>query len=179
MEDAYYRWMIRNLNDEYLEMNYQKLLEKLYGTDFFWELEYDGNRAADGLYLRKLFLEDSGLEEGFSGVRKIDRNAPCSVLEMMVALAKKTEHDIMYNPNFGDRTGTWFWLMLGNLHLDRYDDYGYFDENVETILDVFMHHRYEPDGYGGMFPNYETERDLRKTDIWWQMNAYLEANYPM
>lgn len=177
MDDAYYRWLVQFLGDEYLEMNYQKLLYKLYATDFYWELEYDGNRATDGLYLRTLFTEEM---RGNLGVSKIVTGAPCSVLEMLLALAKKTEHDIMYNPFYGDRTCKWFWVMLENLGLDIYDDYGYFEESVDRILYVFMHHLYASDGSGGgMFPNKFVERDLRKTDIWWQLNAFLEKNYPV
>jgi hypothetical protein len=177
MDDAYYRWLVQFLGDEYLEMNYQKLLYKLYATDFYWELEYDGNRATDGLYLRTLFTEEM---RGNLGVSKIVTGAQCSVLEMLIALAKKTEHDIMYNPFYGDRTCKWFWVMLENLGLDIYDDYGYFEESVDRILYVFMHHLYASDGSGGgMFPNKFVERDLRKTDIWWQLNAFLEKNYPV
>lgn len=177
MEDIYYRWLVQILRDDYLATNYQKLLWKLYQTNFYWELEYDGNRAADGKYLRMLFEDETGVR---FGVRKIDEDQPCSVLEMMVALARKTEHDIMFNPDYGDRTGKWFWVMMENLGLDTYDDYGYFEENVDRILYVFMHHLYAPNGEeGGMFPNEYVERDLRKTDIWWQINAYLEKNYPM
>ena len=176
MEDAYYRWLIQSLQDDYLASNYQKLLSKLYNTDFFWELEYDGNRAADGVYLREVFAEETGIRHG---VKKIDSGAPCSMLEMMIALARKTEHDIMFNPMYGDRTGQWFWVMIENLGLDTYDDYGFFGEKVDQILYVFMHHLYAPDGYGGMFPNKFIERDLRKTDLWWQINAFLEKNYPM
>lgn len=177
MDDAYYRWLLHFLGDEYLEMNYQKLLYKLYTTDFYWELEYDGNRAADGVYLRTLFMDEKGAD---CGVKKIVENAPCSVLEMLIALAKKTEHDIMYNPYYGDRTCKWFWVMLENLGLDAYDDYGYFEDSVDRILYIFMHHLYAPNGNaGGMFPNNSVEVDLRKTDIWWQLNSFLEKNYPI
>ena len=176
MEDAYYRWLIELLDDQYLKMNYQNLLWKLYATDFYWELEYDGNRAADGVYLRRLFVEETGSGHG---ARKIDENTPCSVLEMLIALARKTEHDIMHDPVYGDRTCKWFWVMLENLGLDVYDDYGYFEDNVDKILYIFMHHLYLPDGNGGLFPSGQIERDLRKTDIWWQLNAFLEKNYPI
>ena len=177
MEDTYYRWLIHILQDDYLVNNYQRLLWKLYTTDFFWELAYDENRAADGVYLRTIFEEETGIK---FGVKKIDINAPCSMLEMMIALARKTEHDIMFNPDYGDRTGKWFWVMIENLGLDAYDDHWFFEENVDLILHVFMHHLYAPDGVnGGMFPNICVERDVRKTDLWWQINAYLEKNYPM
>lgn len=177
MDEAYYRWLVQLLEDEYLKMNYQKLMWKLYTTDFYWELDYDGNRAADGLYLRTLFIEE--LRSPFAS-KKIVENAPCSVLEMMIALARKAEHDIMYNPMYGDRTDKWFWVMLENLGIDAYDDYGYFEEEVDRILYVFMHHLYAPNGCGGgMFPQKQVERDLRKTDIWWQINSFLEKNYPI
>lgn len=175
MPEAYYCWLVGLLGNDYLLNNYQKLLWKLYLTEFYWELDYDSNRAADGLYLRKLFEREHGL--AMDG--RILGNENCSVLEMMIALARDAENEIMHDPDLGDRTGEWFWVMIQNLGLDSFDDYGFFGEEVDRILYIFMHHLYAPDGYGGAFPCFGIERDMRKTDLWWQMNAYLEEHYPV
>ena len=169
MPDAYFNWLTGFIGSEYLEGNYQKLLWKLYTTDFIYELEFDGNRAEDGLNLRRIFTRETGFES---------RTGACSMLEMLAALARKGEDDIMYDPRCGDRTGYWFWVMLTNLGLDRYDDWAYNEHNVDVILDVFLHRKYAPDGNGGAFPCYGIERDLRKTDLWYQMNVYFRENFP-
>lgn len=171
MPDAYYRWLVGLIGDGYIEVNYQKLLWKLFTTEFIYELDFDENRAADGLFLRKIYTRETGDHA---------KNGPCSMLEMMVALARDAEDDIMHDPDFGDRTGQWFLMMMENLGLDIYDDYYYFEGRVNIILDTFMHHKYAPNGSsGGMFPVQNCARDMRKTDLWWQLNNYFEENFPV
>ena len=173
MEDAYYSWLVGLIGDNYVSTNYQKLLWKLYVTDYIWELDFDRNRAADGLYLRHEFENKTSIKI-FSLLHK-----NCSILEMMVALARRAEHDIMYDPDYGDRSSVWFWTMLQNLGLDIYDDWHWFENEVDKILDVFLHRRYEKSGAGSAFPTRFCSQDLTKTDLWMQMNAYLEEHYPM
>lgn len=175
MNDAYFHWLIGLIGDEYIERNYQRLLWKLYSTDYIWELDYDRNRAADGLFLRNIFAREC---DNFVISGQDDKR--CSMLELLIALARKAEDDIMHNPDFGDRTGYWFWTMIQNLGLDIYDDDYFFESEVDRILDVFIHHRYAQNGSsGGAFPVRTKTRDLRKTDLWWQMNSYLEENFPV
>ncbi len=175
MNDAYFRWLIELIGDKYIEGNYQKLLWKLYSTDYIWELDYDRNRAADGLFLRHIYARSTGFLVNFD-----IENRPCTMLEMMIALARKAEDDIMHDPDFGDRTGYWFWTIIQNLGLDIYDDSYFFESEIDRILDVFLHHRYAKNGSsGGAFPVKTKTRDLRKTDLWWQMNSYLEENFPI
>lgn len=171
MEDSYFCWLEGLIGDSYIVTNYQKLLWKLFVTDYIWELDYDRNRAADGLYLRREFTSQTGLT--------IVSERQCSILEMLIALARRAEDDIMHDPNYGDRSGLWFWTMMQNLGLDIYDDWHWFEDEVNKILDVFMHRRYERNGAGGAFPVRAASRDLRNTDLWWQMNAYLEEHYPV
>lgn len=171
MTDPYYNWLIGLIGDDYIRRNYQKLLWKLYATQYIWELDYDRNRAQDGVYLRSIFRTETGLIT--------DENKPCSVLEMFVALARRAENDIMHDPDFGDRSGKWFWIMMQNLGLDVYDDYHYFDNEVDRILDIFVHRRYGNTGVGGAFRMQNPVHDLRKNDLWWQMNTYLEQNFPI
>ena len=178
MPDAYFQWLKELIGDGYIEGQYQKLLWKLYSTPFYYELDYDRNRAVDGLDLRrKYFTRIACMPEPMMSNGEM---YPCSVLEMMIALARRAEDNLTYDPDLGDSTGRWFWIMMENLGLDVYDDYGYFEENVSAILNVFMHHLYASDGcQGGPFPCPGVERDLRKTDLWWQMGAYFKQHYPV
>ena len=174
MYDAYFCWLVGLIGDDYIQKNYQKLLWKLFTTDYIWELVYDKNRASDGLLLRNDFSSESGEMLSLDLYRK-----PCSVLEMMVALARGAEDSIMHDPIFGDRTCTWFWSILQNLGLDVFDDYNWYEEEVDRILFIFLHRRYERDGSGGAFPIYKPAVDIRNKDLWWQMNAYLEEKFPI
>ena len=178
MPDTYFCWLTGLVGDGYIEGNYQKLLWKLYSTPFYYELDYDRNRAADGVNLRKIYQREFRIL--LPEVNTLDQEYQCSVLEMMIALARKAEDDIMHDPSIGDRTGHWFWVMLENLGLDIYDDVSYSEKSVERILYVFMHHQYAPNGgAGGMFSVRKSCRDMRKTDLWWQLNAYFEENFPV
>ena len=174
MHDAYFCWLVGLIGDDYIQKNYQKLLWKLFVTDYVWELIYDKNRAADGLLLRKEYSEETGCHTDI-----LLRSKPCSVLEMIVALAKGAEDSIMHDPIFGDRTRTWFWSILQNLGLDVYDDYNWYEQEVDRILFIFLHRRYESNGSGGAFPMRQKAIDIRSKDLWWQMNAYLEERFPI
>lgn len=171
MREEYFEWLVDLLQDDYLRDNYQKLLWKLFTTEFTWIVDYDSNRAKDGIYLRYLFSRD--IDEDF------DMNIGCTVLEMMVALARRCEDDIMYDPDIGDRTGYWFWTMIQNLTLDIYDDYMYDERAVEYILEVVLERKYARNGHGGLFPCDKNGTDFRKMDLWWQLNTYLNEEFPV
>lgn len=184
MENGYFCWLC-GLVDGYFGRNYRKLLWKLFMTEYVWELEYDENRAADGIFLRKNYCQETGWSDDIYGLappfgsRNDWLESPCSVLEMMVALAKRAEDYIMQDPQFGDRTSVWFWLMIENLGLKKYDDYHYFEPEIDRILFSFLHRKYDKNGNGSAFPIRKNTRDMRKTDLWWQLNAYLEENFPV
>ena len=115
MENLYFRFLIGLIGDEYIAMNYQNLLQKLWSKEYVWELDLDKNRAIDGINLRYLCAQNYGVNEldqdGMIGLG-IDISRPCSVLEMMVALARRTEDKLMHDPDLGDRSGVWFWQMM-------------------------------------------------------------------
>lgn len=182
MEDSYFCWLVGLIGDEYVGTHYQKLLWKLYTTDYIWELDYDRNRAADGLYLRREFAKLNGYFVADGDVFQdplIVEGRPCSVLEMMIALARDAENDIMHDPDYGDRSGKWFWIMIQNLGLDVYDDYCWFEAEVDRILDVFLHRRYQTTGPNAPFPVKNSATVFANRDLWWQMNQYFEANFPV
>ena len=117
-----------------------------------------------------------------------DMDAPCTVLEMLIALAIRCESDIMHDDACGDRTRLWFWEMIKNLGLIDYTDDAYmydksgsFDSEVNHIIDIFLERRYDKHGRGGAFPlrKYRTNyySDQRKVEIWYQLSAWLIENY--
>lgn len=178
MPDSYYCWLIELVGDGQIELLYQRLLWRLYSTPFFYELEFDRNRAVDGLQLRKKYythyLHRSDIPQNL-----MDDNC-CSVLEMLIALSQRAEDNLIYDPNYDDNAFHWFWTILTNLGLDLYDDNYYFEEDVDRILSNFMHHNYGPDGSnGGAFPCPGVCQDLRNVDLWWQLGAYFQKNYPI
>ena len=100
---------------------------------------------------------------------------PCSVLEMMVALAIRCEESIMDNPVYGDRTGQWFWNMIVSLGLGSMTDEMYDRDYVDNIVDRFLDRDYSPDGRGGLFTIRNCEYDLRDVEITHQLYWYLDT----
>ena len=162
--DEYFNWLIGIVEPVDPDGSYYMLLRRLFDTVYFYEFEMDANRAHDGLGLRGRFATETGI--------MLDTDLPCTVLEMMVALAVRIEQDIMYIPNKGDRTYIWFWVMIDNLGLLRMTDDNYDDVVVQAIIFNFMNHMYEVDGEGGLF--YVPGRtDMRDVEVWYQMQQYL------
>lgn len=150
---------------------YQKLLHRLHEIEFTYIIEMDSNRAADGEDLRYRFGYENGYTKDLIDDYLCD--GPCSVLEMMVALAFRCEEHIMDNPEMGNRTGQWFWTMVTNLGLSSMDDSEFDDQFVENVIFRFLNRRYRPNGEGGLFILHHCQRDLRRVEIWYQLMWYL------
>ena len=99
-------------------------------------------------------------------------DGPCSVLEMMVALAMSCEN-IMNDPQIGDRTGQWFWNMIISLGLGSMTDIRFDKEYCLEVIYRFLDREYEPDGKGGLFTIRNCDTDLRNVGIWYQTCWYL------
>lgn len=173
LSENYFRWMVGLIhNSEYMnkDRHWMKLFRLLYDREFIYTIEMDGNRADDGIELRYRY----GWEKGFVDeqiAQSLDIR-PCSLLEMMVALAHRCEESIMDNSE-EDRTGVWFFEMLESLGLSEQDD-AHFDQRVANdILDDFVNRKYRPNGQGGLFTINSPGPDMRKMEIWYQMNRYL------
>lgn len=170
--NAYFEWLCDMVcENRYSDtVSYRKLLAYLHDVDFIYLISKDKNRAADGEYLRYRFSLDE--THGYLS-RYLD--GPCSVLEMMVALAVRCEEAIMDDPQIGNRTGQWFWGMivslgLGSMTDDRFDE-GY----VASIVEQFLYRNYEPNGRGGLFTIKHCDADLRDIEIWTQMLWFLNS----
>jgi hypothetical protein len=160
--DDYFEWLcdtVGNTDD------YRRLLMRLHSIEFRYLIPRDQNCAEHGVYLRYRFAgRDSEYITG-----------PCSVLEMMVALALNCEEDIMDDPAMGDRTTQWFWKMVVNLGLGSMYDAKYDRDFVDKVVERFLNRDYEPDGRGGLFTVRNCNRDMRDMEIWNQMSFYINT----
>lgn len=171
LKDLYFDWRCSLIGRSYRGRSYNCLLTYLDTVPFQYVLALDANREADGIDFRYRF----GLEQGYDQrmVATYLDDCPCSVLEMMVALAFRCEEQIMGNVEYGDRTGQWFWSMIESLGLLGMDD-PYFDEPyVEEVIDIFQNRTYTRNGQGGLFTVSNPNHDMPRTEIWYQMHHYL------
>ncbi len=172
----YYIWLLDKIRIR--EHNENRMMcEYLFDYPFRWSVENDSNRAKDGILLREQFEEETGWP--ISEYKEIGLNVPCSVLEMLIALAQAIENNIMYDPDFGDRTHMWFWIMVDNLGLTKAtDDEIEFGSRfgvpyMDYILDNWLERRFESDGFGSLFPLNGEKCDQRNQEIWYQSLAYF------
>ena len=168
--NEYFEWLFSlACRDRYSDrISYRKLLMELHNIDFRYSIPMDENRAKDGLDLRYRFSIERGYDE-----RYID--APCSVLEMILALSIRCEENIMDNTEYGNRTDQWFWDMITNLGLGSMYDSNYDKIYVRKTVERFLNRDYEPNGKGGLFTIRNCNRDLRQVEIWYQLNWYLNS----
>jgi hypothetical protein len=144
----------------------------LHGREFEYSIPLDENRAVDGIALRWRFVCDNDYPNRVLD----DLRGPCSILEMMIALAFKCE-DVMDDPAIGERFEQWFWHMIVSLGLGPMTDASFDKREVEESIDRFLDHAYAPNGKGGLFTIRNCECDLRRVEIWKQMCWYLDEYY--
>jgi len=162
----YFKAICQIVYDDRFGNSYRSLFEYLYSKPFWWDSDFmpmDRNRALDGIDLRERYgCSNDILQE------------PCSVLEMLIALAIRIEDQFMTNYDEGNRTSQWFWIMLTNLGLNGMDD-DHFDEyEADRIIDRFLNREYEADGSeGGIFVLEKPFRDLRDVELWIQANWFI------
>ena len=145
---------------------FRKLLTMLHTMEFKYFVEYDENRASDGVNLRWYYVDDGGDDE------ILRWKEPCTVLEMLIALAMHMDKIV------GDRELDivhWFWLMLDNLDLAWMKDDKYDKTYVYGRVAMFLDREYEPDGNGNIIYIPDSPDDLRDVEIWNQMCWYLDS----
>ena len=173
LNNEYFDWMCGLVCDDRYskKTSYYKLMHRLHDIDFEYSIAMDGNRAEDGTDLRYRFAYTNDLDPRMIAAYLDDR--PCSVLEMMIALAIRCEEHIMDNPDIGDRTGQWFWNMIVNMGLGGMTDQKFNIGYVDSVVEKFLRRDYDRDGKGGLFTVKDCRYDMRTTEIWYQMCCYI------
>lgn len=183
----YFNWLVHRVSLDDLDgRSYTHLAYLLHSMEFYWSNELDENREKDGLYLRHFWFDVVNEEaDARDDPRMIFSfgalSGPCSVLEMLVALAVRIENDIMQEDDKGDRSPLWMYYMLFNLDLLGFDDDHIFDTTdsyVASIVRRMLDRKYDRDGHGSLFPLYARREDRREVDIWWQAQHWLTENFP-
>lgn len=171
VKNEYFEWLYNYVckGKAHGNVSYRKLLMALHNIEFTFSIRNDINRAKDGVDLRNRFVTIMGYED----VNDI-LDGPCTVLEMMIALAIRCEETIMDDTRYGDRTGQWFWNMMSNLGIGLMTDDKFDRKFVEDTIKKFLDRRYGPDGKGGLFYIKGSEDDLREIEIWVQLCWYLD-----
>ena len=167
----YFDWMYNLVcrNRYSKNISFKKVFSYLNDTKFTYSIRMDLNRAKDGTELRRRYANEFKIANIYDRIC-----GPCSVLEMMIALAIRCEETIMDDENFGDRTDQWFWDMMKNLGLGHMNDDEFDEEYVSDVVTRFLNRDYEPDGRGGLFFVRNCDIDLRDVEIWIQMLWYLD-----
>ena len=170
LRDRYFQWICQIAMNGEAE-NHQRLLRFLFNKDYRYIHPRDENRESDGIDLRYRFgyVSDAPL---YQITNELD-NRPCSVLEMMVALALRCEENIMRDFEIGDRTFEWFKDMLYSLNL-YYDDQHFNESRADVVIDLFLDRHYAPDGNGGLFHLRHPYEDLRQVETWCQAMWWID-----
>lgn len=171
----YFEWLcgladVRGLSDI---SSYYRLFDVLHRIDFQVLIGMDENRAEDGIELRYRFGSELGYEQAM--IASLLDIYPCSVLEMIVALALRCEENIMSNPQEGTAVSKWFWIMIQNLGLESMSDNNFDEEYCRAVIHRFLNREYMRDGTGGLFVIKNCKHDLRGVEIWYQMCWYLDG----
>lgn len=176
ISNEYFEWLYNLVCEKRYskQVSYRKLLMRLHDTKFRYVIPRDRNRAEDGVNLRYRFARAIGHEDESELITDM-LDGPCSVFEMMIALAIRCEENIMDDPHIGDRTGQWFWGMITNLGLGSMKDARFDRLTVDDVVSRFLDREYEPDGKGGLFTVRDCDRDLRTVEIWYQLCWYLDS----
>lgn len=176
LEEEYFNWLYDLMcgSDMAKKTNFSKLLSMLYNRKFIWTIDHDRNRANEGQQLIYRFAVDNQLVP-----RRVERmiDHPCSMFEMMAALAIRCEENITDDATKGDRTSKWFWNMIKSLGLYEMTNSRFDPDYIDDVIDRFINHEYEPDGSGGLFTIKNCTSDLRTAEIWYQLCWYIDHMY--
>ena len=148
---------------------YSGLFDLLFEREFYSPVDLDQNRATYGLLLRSRYEEVCGIASG-----TLDELGPCTVLEMLIALAEQIDTSGVGAMSDQEKRSKFFWEMIQNLGI-YYSDYVFDSEiraDCEHKIDILLDRKYAANGTGGLFPLQNCSNDQRKIELWYQMQAY-------
>lgn len=171
VKDDYFEFLEKMIDGSVF---YDRLFSLLFSREFYSPVELDQNRAAYGLLLRTRYEDEENIPRG-----TLDDIGPCTVLEMLIALAEQIDTYGVSGMTDQERRSRFFWEMVANLGI-VYSDFVYTNEiatECDHKIDIFLDRKYAENGAGSLFPIQNCSTDMRKIEIWYQMQTYfLEKN---
>lgn len=177
LDDLYLEWLYKSIgavSNRNPDRSHWLLATELYKTRFIYFVPNDENRALDGLELREQFLNQLPASRWDDIWFSMD----CSMLEMLIALAKRADFETDSGALPGG-VGGWFWKLMENVNLNHYTDSIITNRGLEVIqatLYTINERTYRPNGKGGLFPLRRPKGDQTKIELWYQLSAYLLEN---
>lgn len=176
IKQDYFQWLCNIVEIGTENAPYWLLAKDLHSKEFVWYIPNDDNRAMDGEELREEYLYTN---HGGKKLRVV--NGPCTMLEMLIALARRIGFEVSDPDDDCDFTYKYFWELLGNLGLTMYHDDVYYElsgpEVCNSVLNILVNRDYCSNGEGGLFPLRNRVEDQRQVEIWYQMSAYINERY--
>jgi hypothetical protein len=185
IENFYFNWLYDIVKPKG-GPSFVKLCRELHVKPFRWFIPNDDNRCLDGVNLRDEFFNSITMESGIVAHPNFFLSE-CTVFEMLVALARRIvfQMDDELRPG-KNHVSLWFFHMLKNLNIDKFDDqygddFAGFDDRtvllIDNALEILVTRRYDRSGNGGLFPLKKSSRDMQRVEIWYQLMEYLEELY--
>lgn len=171
LDELYLRWLYSHVSPLSVKnpaRTYWSFVKQLFQKEFIWFVPNDDNRIEDGLALRDEFLDDAELDPDGLWIQ-----LRCSMLEMMIGLSRRLSFMI------GGEPRDEFWRLVTHLEVTNCSDRDYemvpdLQLDIDEILDRVIWRTYNYDGSGGLFPLSEPPKDQRKTEIWLQLNYWVD-----
>jgi len=167
LDELYFEWLYSQVASVKLKQpsrTYWNLFRILFTHEFVWIEPNDDNRVEDGKDLRYEFLDEKAIR--CDDQAWLDEG--CSMLELIIGLSRRAAFESSATQE------EWFWEMLENLDLSKYNDRERIPEDeVRDILNRVIFRAYKRNGSGGLFPLHRAQRDLRYAELWYQLNAYI------
>lgn len=135
----------------------------------------DENRIEDAFDMREDFISEIFYKRFDTSVVS-DRYA--SVLEVLLALAIRMEKDILCDPMSNvDHSIDHFWIFIRNLGIENCRNDAFSEAKVRDKCEKWIRREYDRNGVGSIFPLKKVKKDVRKMEIWGQMQSYVMENY--
>lgn len=158
------------------QSDYDALMTALHETEFIYVIDRDENRMRDGLRLRYYFFQDIGMSTDADFVSDVSDPIPCSVLEVLVALAIKIDDNYTGDPA-DPHPEIVFWDMIKNLGLHKFINSTFNAVEFDKIMDFWLMREFGNDGNGSIFPVKSVTFLSKSEEIWRQATAYISENY--
>lgn len=172
-ESLYLKWLYEKVS--ITQRDYLRLIETLHRQSFVWFDLNEESRREDAILLREDFASEMGGDP--------ERLPPVSVLEILIILAKHLS-DMTSGEEYEQTEAQSFWEMIDNMGLsdfdDEYLDYIFDDGSlgeIEGIIHNFLHRHYGRDGRGGPFYVENRKINMKKHNLWYQLNIYVTEKY--